>query len=350
MTASGSEEAVFRGTFFDGSSSEGVPVQIIIDRKGTLSVSGEELPSFAVTKDEYRSPTPVGRTPFRFTLNSGGVVEAPFNHELDAFLRESSGILPRLMLLSERKLLYLGVCTVAAAAILIGVYTKGIPFFAETFKSFVPEKAKVIVGDNALSLLERLALEDSTLTPGQQEAVRSAALALGSGAQSVPPLRVLNRDLRINQQSVPNAFALLPNTIIVCDAAVKLLDESELEAVLAHEIGHLAHDHGTEMLLRASTTSMISLAMFGGDPGLLHAAGLALIQAQYSQAQEREADQYAAKMLLQAGKNPLALIRALDKMAVEMGAKSEEKFQYLSTHPTNEERRAALESYLQSIR
>jgi Zn-dependent protease with chaperone function len=49
----------------------------------------------------------------------------------------------------------------------------------------------------------------------------------------------MTRRMGRGDKEVTNALALLPNTIIATDKLVKVLDDSELEAVLAHEMGHL---------------------------------------------------------------------------------------------------------------
>jgi len=51
--------------------------------------------------------------------------------------------------------------------------------------------------------------------------------------------------------------------IVFFDTLVKSLDEEELEAVLAHELGHFKRKHVIKMLIASSIMSLISLAVLG---------------------------------------------------------------------------------------
>jgi STE24 endopeptidase len=51
--------------------------------------------------------------------------------------------------------------------------------------------------------------------------------------------------------------------IVFFDTLVKSLDEEELEAVLAHELGHFKCKHVIKMLIASSIMSLISLAILG---------------------------------------------------------------------------------------
>ena len=51
--------------------------------------------------------------------------------------------------------------------------------------------------------------------------------------------------------------------IVFFDTLVDSLDEEELEAVLAHELGHFKRKHVIKMLIASSLTSLIGLAVLG---------------------------------------------------------------------------------------
>jgi len=51
--------------------------------------------------------------------------------------------------------------------------------------------------------------------------------------------------------------------IVFFDTLAESLDEEEMEAVLAHELGHFKHKHVTKMLIASSIMSFISLAVLG---------------------------------------------------------------------------------------
>ena len=142
-----------------------------------------------------------------------------------------------------------------------------------------------------------------------------------------------------------NAFALIPDNVVLFDALVLGLTEDELEAVVLHEIGHLRYEHGLDALIRASLLSLVSIVILGGDPGTLHAVAISLLDARHSQAAEIEADLFAAKLLAELGKDPLLLATALDKLESAQGTSNREDdsiLKYLSSHPLTSERRKRL--------
>jgi Zn-dependent protease with chaperone function len=117
-------------------------------------------------------------------------------------------------------------------------------------------------------------------------------------------------DLYITQQPVANAMAIgAEKPIIVMNSGlVNLLDEEELQAVLAHEIAHILSDHvlyrtGLEILLRLTTSRLPLLA---GLP--LIAVRMALLE--WSRAAELSCDRAAALVT----RDPLVVCRTLMRL------------------------------------
>ncbi|XP_071694038.1 plastoglobule-localized metallopeptidase 48, chloroplastic [Rutidosis leptorrhynchoides] len=69
--------------------------------------------------------------------------------------------------------------------------------------------------------------------------------------QSAEALQIEAPDLYVRQSPVPNAYTLAVNGkkpfVVVHTSLVELLTRKELQAVLAHELGHLKCDHGVWM-------------------------------------------------------------------------------------------------------
>lgn len=62
----------------------------------------------------------------------------------------------------------------------------------------------------------------------------------------------------------PNAFALPADRIVLTDELVSLLDDEEaINAVLAHELGHLYERHLTECIVHDSLIGAASAALIG---------------------------------------------------------------------------------------
>ena len=136
--------------------------------------------------------------------------------------------------------------------------------------------------------------------------------------------------------------------IVLFDTLIQQLSEPELEAVLAHEIGHYKKRHIPKMLAWSTLTSLLGLAViawlagqawfyqaFGFPPGQLATAlllfsllsGLALfwfspIAHWWSRRHEYEADAYAAAIM----REPASLVGALRKL-------NEKNLSNLTPHP-----------------
>lgn len=141
-----------------------------------------------------------------------------------------------------------------------------------------------------------------------------------------------------------NAFACPDGSIRVFAGLMDIMSDEELLGVIGHEIGHFVHKDSKEAFRRALMTSALreGAGAAGGTAAKLSDSqlgdlGHALIQATYSQKQEREADDYGYDFLKQHNVNPWAMavsFEKLKKMQDEMGADKTSKVQQLfSTHP-----------------
>ena len=141
-----------------------------------------------------------------------------------------------------------------------------------------------------------------------------------------------------------NAFACADGSIRVFSSLMDIMSDEELLGVIGHEVGHVAHKDSKKSFRTALLTSALKdgLAANGGKVAQLSESqlgdlGEALINANYSQKQERAADDYGYEFLQRAGKNPWAMalsFQKLKQMQEEAGAKKESKLnQLFSTHP-----------------
>ena len=144
---------------------------------------------------------------------------------------------------------------------------------------------------------------------------------------------------------VVNAIALPGGYIVVFAGLIKQsTDPDELVGVLAHEIGHAEKRHGMEMLIRGLSTSFMLDVIAGGSGTALY-LGSQLHELQYSRAKEKEADDFALTLMQQQNINPLGFARFFAHIHNEDKKDSawleKDAFQFLSSHPGNEERMEA---------
>ena len=139
-----------------------------------------------------------------------------------------------------------------------------------------------------------------------------------------------------------NAFAMANGCIRVYSGLMDLMNDNEAEAVIGHEMGHVALGHvkkGMQVAL-GTNAARIAAASAGGVIGSLSqsqlgALGEQLVNAQFSQRQEAEADDYSYDLLRKRGINPIGLATSFEKLAKgEEGRQSS----MLDDHPASAER------------
>lgn len=141
-----------------------------------------------------------------------------------------------------------------------------------------------------------------------------------------------------------NAFACADGSVRVFSSLMDIMTDEELLGVIGHEVGHVAHRDSKSSFRTALLTSALKdgVSSQGGKAATLTDSqlgdlGEALVNATYSQKQERAADDYGYEFLKKAGKNPWAMalsFQKLKKLQEEAGAQKNSKLnQLFSTHP-----------------
>ena len=164
-------------------------------------------------------------------------------------------------------------------------------------------------------------------------------------------------DIRIHliNQSELNAFAV-PGGHITFHTGLLLAtdDESELAAVMAHEIAHVSQRHLPRMIAKLEASKLPAAAailaaiLVGGQEGLagITVAQAALISNQlaYTREFEREADAIGIKLLAQSKFDPHAMGRFFGKLERYGGLGDKDAVpEFLRTHPLSHSRIAEAE-------
>ncbi|HHQ6538771.1 TPA: M48 family metallopeptidase [Serratia fonticola] len=139
-----------------------------------------------------------------------------------------------------------------------------------------------------------------------------------------------------------NAWAMANGCIRVYSGLMDMMDDNEVEGVLGHEMGHVALGHTRKAMQVAYGTVALRTAASsaGGVAASLSQSQLAdlgekLVNAQFSQKQESEADDYSFDLLKKRGINPAGLATSFDKLAKLDGGHESSMF---DSHPTSEAR------------
>ena len=143
-----------------------------------------------------------------------------------------------------------------------------------------------------------------------------------------------------------NAFACPDGSVRVFAALMDIMDDDELMGIIGHEIGHVVKRHSknafkTELLTGALKDAVAST---GGKAAALTESqlgslGQSLINAKYSQKQEKEADDCGYDFLVANGRNPWGMVKSFEKLQnLEGGVKSSTVDKMFSSHPETKER------------
>ena len=221
----------------------------------------------------------------------------------------------------------------------------GLPWAARVSAPLVPDSAMTALSERTLEWLDQALTRPTTLPPARQQALREALSSVAS-VDGQPIAHTLL--FRSGGQLGANAFALPDGTLIVTDELVALAGaDAPVLAVLTHELGHVQQRHGVRMLLQGSATALLMTWYLGDISSLLATAPTALVQAGYSRDMEREADDFAVKLLRARGQSPELLAGMLEKLAAAHGegqASRSGPMGWLSSHPDTAERIARLRS------
>lgn len=142
-----------------------------------------------------------------------------------------------------------------------------------------------------------------------------------------------------------NGFAMADGTIRIYSGLMDMMTDGELRFVLGHEMGHVVRKHIRKKMQMAYAASALrkGIASQGNTAGAIAASQLGgftemLVNAQFSQQEEREADDYGATFLKQHAYGPEHAVSALRKLATLGNDHS-----FLASHPAPGDRADRLE-------
>lgn len=149
----------------------------------------------------------------------------------------------------------------------------------------------------------------------------------------------------VHHQDV-NAFALPGGSIFIHSALLEKADSAEeVAGVLAHEMAHVIHRHGTQLMVRRIGLYVLVGAVFGDTQGLIAALadqGGFLLSQKFSRDFERQADETGFELLVKAGIDPrgmLTFFRRIQEIQEEQMSDTEQSaMAIMGTHPATDER------------
>lgn len=230
-------------------------------------------------------------------------------------------------------------------ATLFGAYRWGLPWAADVAAEAIPPAWEQRIGAEAMEEIDRYWVKPSTLPPEAEQRIRDAVAGMVARAYpsgNAPPYRL---HLRKGGAIGPNAFALPGGDIVVTDELVTLLQDDSvtvspaLLGVVAHELGHVKHQHGLRMVFKAAAVSMLASVWVGDYSSVMATLPAWFAQADYSRDAEREADAESLRVMRAAGIDPRVMVSFFAKLKQHAPKRDgDARFFGLASHPADSER------------
>jgi len=153
---------------------------------------------------------------------------------------------------------------------------------------------------------------------------------------------------QVNAFNVPGGLVYVYSGLIT-----QIANASELVAVMGHEVGHGVARHGTERLTQQHGFAMLASAVLGAEPGLIEQLVAQVVtagaMAQYSQAQEFEADDLGVDIMAAAGYHPAGMVDLLETLMALADTEPGAVQEFFATHPAVPERIERVEARIEAM-
>jgi len=365
------DAGLLRAKWFDGRSSRARDVLIALEpgRKGpalrlhVLDQAHAASRRFEHADVEWPAQWSSARAPERITvaLRENGSVEIDKPDVWQAALA-AAGARPGLAQRMQTHWPVLAGVLLVAVLGLAAFYRWGTPWAAAQITRHVPLAWEQQLSQRAMEQLDQGYLKPSGLPPERQSELRAQFDALIS--QMDPNLKrypgyAPRYSLSFRRGVGANAFALPGGTVVMTDALVEMaarngLDDTALIGVLAHEIGHVEHRHGTRLLVEQGVLQ-VGLGLALGDVSSIVSFGSTLLTGlAYRRQHETESDCFALALMRHSARPtaPMAdLLLALssvhkprDPQRPTSADEESTLTRWLSTHPQTRERAEQLKA------
>lgn len=226
------------------------------------------------------------------------------------------------------------VAAVGSVALIIFVL---VPTMANQLARFIPPEGERALGEVTLQQI-RTALDQTGLNPVPVCTNPEGLAALEKMEERLQAALPEAQSLTVSvlDHKMINAFALPGNYIVFFRGLIEKAETpDEVAAVFAHEIGHVASRDPTRHALRSAGSLGVLGLLFGDFAGGAAALLLAerLIEAQYSQEAEAQADIFAHSVLLEAKIAPDALATMFERFR-ELGGEASPFVAHFLSHPS----------------
>ena len=309
----------FQADYFDGLSARAQPVlvRVLADSKQiAFEVRGETL---IFSFDDCDIQAKLGNSKRLIDLSNGGRLEAQEISALESVITRKSSAVWRALHYLENHLAWVMLALLLTVFAGWGFLQYGVPKLAETVAKATPASMEIKLGEQVLKGLDhQYGYFSSTKTaPARQASISAALKDLCERVGNCPHYRLTFRDGGLIGA---NAFALPGGVMVVTDDLVTLSkNDTEIVAVLAHELGHVQQRHAFRQSIQGVLSGLIMAAITGDVSSVASGLPAVLMQMQYSREHELEADGFALTALQKSCLPPRAFADILQRLENQAG-------------------------------
>ncbi len=331
--------------YYDGKSSKKLAVTVSFHLSGQIIIEAQSFRHETCIDFIHIAPR-IGNTTRSLFLKDGKKLETADNAAIDKVEHYfSQNIFHAFLHRLERNWQYVLLAIILTSTFIWCTIEFGLPYTAKKVAGNIPSKIEFQLGQQGLKTLDDWLLSDSQISPEQQQHLMNRFQTL---LIEIQPHYSYQLEIRNSNKLGANALALPGGIIIVTDGLIQLADNDEqILAVLAHEMGHIEHQHGLRSMLQNSFTALF-MATVVGDISSISSLSVtlptALLESRYSRKFELQADQYASQLLEKQNIDIDQFTSILSRL--QNSQRDTDKFDYLSSHPAMNKRIKKLENTL----
>ena len=347
------------GKLFDGQSSRSHVGKLYCSPDGLVSWHSDDLELNQTFRADQLNISPrIGNTPRYITFPNESKFETSHNDQVDYVIKHyvskslaKTSVIDAWAHQLEKAKSFIAITIVIVAFFSWGMIQYGIPYFSKTIAHALPEEMAYKIGTGGLELFDEALTEPSEISiERQDELINQFNKLLPDNADN----RHFELLFRKSDTLGANAFAFPSGQILFTDEMIRLAkNDQELQTIMLHEIGHVVHRHSLQRIIQQSGLALVVFVLTG-DAGttssLILALPTLLLEAQYTQDMETEADIYAFEHLDKHNLAPEHFVNIMTRLSAlhehshdHHQDKKEQHDQsditdYFSSHPPTQER------------
>lgn len=308
----------------------------------------------------------LGNTQRKITLKDASVFSTRENDFIDKLIKkylQNNNLLYTL----ESKLLMVFIALFVTILFVFIFFKWGLPWGSNKIAHSLPHQTNEIISQHTLKFLDKHIFHKSKLSKKKQIYISNhfhTKLVPLNDKNKAINYKIHFRIWGEENSSIPNALALPSGDIILTDKFIELSkNQDEIDAVLLHEMGHVVHRHGLQMLIEGTFITVAVMIIVGDSNAFVDMGvglGSLLLSSAYSRSYESQADDYAFSQMLKANIDPIAFYNIMNRMKhymekgttkkLEKNDKSTNILDYISSHPNTKERVKIAKLYSQCFK